>query len=73
MYILKEESEAVVHPSEQGHWDFISQHVSMLMMPRQLMNMLSQVRVVNKTDGHEEDCYQTKKKKKKEHLFWKQI
>lgn len=68
MYILKEESEAVVHPSEQGHWDFISQHASTLMMPRQLMNMLSQVRVVNKTDGHEENCYQTKKK---EHLFWK--
>lgn len=59
MFILKEESEAVVHPSEQGHWDFLSQHASVLMMPRQLMNMLSQVLVVNKAGGNGDKCYQT--------------
>lgn len=47
MYILEEESEAVVHPSEPGRWDFLSQHAFVLMMLRQLMNMLSQVLVVN--------------------------
>lgn len=54
-----EESKAVVHPSVQGHWDSLSQHASVLMMQRQLMNMLSQMLVVNKAGGGVVKCHQT--------------
>ena len=48
---------AVVLPSEQGRWDFLSQHASVLMMSRLLMNLLSQVLVVNKAGGDGEKSF----------------
>lgn len=61
MYILKEELETVVQPCGPGCWDFLSQHAFVLMMPRQLIDMFSQVLVVNKAEGDRETSFQPKK------------
>lgn len=39
----------------EGRWDSFSQHASVLMMPRQLMNVVRRVLVVNKAEGDMEE------------------